>query len=516
MEKKSILGGLTKLVVILLIILISAISFLGIYKKNLNKWENMVPEFNLSKELGEARTFGFEVSTATKEVDLNDDKKEAESNEEQTSGEKAETEESATPTETTTPSETTAPSETAAPSENADATQNAEATDKNADLTVDDKDYSAEPATTEVPVNKQEDLNNKNYKKAKSIVENRLKDFGIYDEIITVDETTGKLSIIVPQSRMTDYAVALVTSQGKLEIVDSDTEEVLINNDMISKVTATYNQSSTTSTNGSNAIDMGINLQFKNDGQKKLNEISKKYVETVNEDGETVQKTVTVRIDDEDKYKTYFDASGEYTSIFVPLFREVDTSDTKTANDNYNDCLVAQSSINGGMLPIKYELTTGTYMKSNLGDNFTRNAVIVIAVILSVIALYMLLKYGKKGLIIDIIELGFVAILLLLIRAANVSISLAGLVTILLMSILNYHLASLLTKKNKVKHFGKFLLRIFPLLITILVFVFAKDINANSLGMVGFWSLIGFVYTFIVSLILLKKTNKEGADEDEE
>lgn len=499
MEKKSILGGLTKLIVILLIILISAISFLGVYKKNLNKWENMLPDFNLSKELGEARTFGFEVSKKTEEVDLDNGSNETETKiEDQTSG------------------ESTTPENSATPEATADDTQNAETTTENEDLSVDDKDYTAEPTTTEVPVNKLEDLNKKNYNKVKSIVENRLKDFGIYDEIVTVDETTGKLSIIVPQSRMSDYSVALVTSQGKLEIVDSDTEEVLINNDMISKVTATYNQSSTPSTDGKSTIDLGINLEFKGAGQKKLNEISKQYVETVNEEGETVQKTVTVRLDGEDKYKTYFDASGEYTSVFVPLFRDVDTSDTKTANDNYNDCLVAQSCINGGMLPIKYELTTGTYMKSNLGDNFTRNAVIVIAVVLIAIALYMLLKYGKKGLIIDFIELGFVAIVLLLLRAASVSVSLVGLITILLMSILNYHLASLLTKKDKVKNFGKFLLRIFPLLITIIVFVFAKDINANSLGMVGFWSLIGFVYTFIVSLILLKNNNKKGADEDEE
>ena len=497
MEKKSILGGLTKLIVILLIILISAISFLGVYKKNLNKWENMLPDFNLSKELGEARTFGFEVSKKTEEVDLEKNNNEAETEIDNQASDNSQTsDENITKTDAEVAQEATNESDEG--------------------LSVKDEDYSAEPTTTEVPVNKLEDLNKKNYNKVKSIVENRLKDFGIYDEIVTVDETTGKLSIIVPQSRMSDYSVALVTSQGKLEIVDSDTEEVLINNDMISKVTATYNQSSTPSTDGKSTIDLGINLEFKGAGQKKLNEISKQYVETVNEDGETVQKTVTVRLDGEDKYKTYFDASGEYTSVFVPLFRDVDTSDTKTANDNYNDCLVAQSCINGGMLPIKYELTTGTYMKSNLGDNFTRNAVIVIAVVLIAIALYMLLKYGKKGLIIDFIELGFVAIVLLLLRAASVSVSLVGLITILLMSILNYHLASLLTKKDKVKNFGKFLLRIFPLLITIIVFVFAKDINANSLGMVGFWSLIGFVYTFIVSLILLKNNNKKGADEDEE
>lgn len=485
MEKKSILSGLTKLIVILLIILISAISFLGVYKKNLNRWDNMLPDYNLSKELGEARTFGFEVSTATEEVEL--ETEEAEESDE---------------TEATTAEET-------------DATE-ATTTEENIfeeDATADEED-SDEPTTTEVPVNNPEDLNAKNYNKVKSIVDKRLKDFGIIDEIVTIDETTGRLSIIVPQSRITDYSVALVTGQGKLEIIDSDTEEVLINNDDISKVTAGYNRSAATS--DSNSYDLGISLQFTGAGQKKLNEISKTYVETTNEDGETSQKTVTVKLDGEDKYKTYFDPTGEYTSIFIPLFQAVDTEDVKTFNDNYNDCLVAESEINGGVLPIKYELTTGTYMSSYLGDNFTRNAVIVIAIILVVIALYILVKFGKKGLIIDIIELGFVAIMLLLIRAAGVSISLIGLVTILLTSILNYYLAARLIKNDKVTHFGKFLLNIFPLIIAIIVFVFATDMNVKSMGMVGFWSLIGYVYTFLVSLILLKNDKEEGADDDEE
>ena len=478
MEKKSILSGLTKLIVILLIILISAISFLGVYKKNLNKWDNMLPDYNLSKELGEARTFGFEVSTATEEVELESedtDKAEEVTNEESDTTEATTTEENAT---------------------------------------TDEQKDAEKPATTEVPVNNPEDLNSKNYKKVKSIVEKRLKDFGIIDEIVTIDETTGRLSIIVPQSRITDYSVALVTGQGKLEIINSDTKEVLINNNDISKVTAGYNKSATTA--DSKTYDLGISLQFTGEGQKKLNEISKTYVETTNEDGETSQKTVTVKLDGEDKYKTYFDPTGEYTSIFIPLFQAVDTEDAKTFNDNYNDCLVAESEINGGVLPIKYELTTGTYMSSYLGDNFTRNAVIVIAIILVVIALYILMKFGKKGLIIDIIELGFVAIMLLLIRAAGVSISLIGLVTILLTSILNYYLAARLIKNDKVTQFGKFLLNIFPLIIAIIVFVFATDMNVKSMGMVGFWSLIGYVYTFLVSLILLKNDKEGGADDDEE
>lgn len=264
MEKKTIISGLTKLIVILLIVLICAISFLGIYKKNLNKWENMLPDYTFSKELGEARTFGFEVSTATKEVDLP----------------KEEASEESTPDATTTPTSSTETTET----------DGAVITPENEgeNLTAPEEESSAEPTTTQVPVNNQEDLNAKNYNKVKSIIDKRLKDFGINDEVVTVDTTTGKLSIIVPQSRMTDYSVALITTQGKVEIIDYDTKEVLISNDKISKATAGYNRSSSSTTTSANSesYDLGINLEFNGEGKKKLDEISKTYIETINEQGE--------------------------------------------------------------------------------------------------------------------------------------------------------------------------------------------------------------------------------------
>ena len=83
------------------------------------------------------------------------------------------------------------------------------------------------------------------------------------------------------------------------------------------------------------------------------------------------------------------------------------------------------------------------------------------------------------------------------------------------MAFLNFYLIVGLKDKEKIKGFGKFLGRIIPLIISIIVFVFATDINANSMGMVGFWSLIAYVYTFLVSLILLNNNNKEGAKKHE-
>ena len=480
MKEKTILSVLRKLIVVLLILLLCAISFLGIHKRHLNGWENILPDYVFGKELGEARTFNFEVSSETKTVNVKN---------EEESSEEAKTEETAS-----------------------DETQ--EATTEPA-VQVDSQEEE-EPKTTEVPVNNQEDLNAKNYRKAKQIIENRLQRFGIEDEIVTVDESTGKLSVIVPQSKEGDYTVDLVKESGKLEIIDSDTEEVLIDNSMIKKVSSGYNQSRTTSTDSdAKYIDIGLSLEFNGKGLDKLNEISKKYIEYTDENGEATQKTITVRISGEDQYRTYFDPEGNYTTIFVPIFNSIDVNDTKSFTNNYNDCLVLEAVINAGALPVIYSDISGTYMSSNLGENFIRNVVIVIVVILAAIGIYMLLKYGKEGLMIDLIELGFVALLALLLRAASVTITFMGLIAFLLMSFLNFYLIVGLKEKDKVEAFAKFLLRILPLIIAVVVFVFATNVDAKSLGMVGFWSLLGYVYTFLVSLILLKNNEKEGAKKHE-
>ena len=489
MKEKTIISGLTKLIVVLLIILLCAISFLGIHQRDLNGWKNILPDYVLGTELGEARSFNFEISDDTEEVEV-ESKTEEPTAEEATEGN----------TEATETTETEAAAQETTPS---------------AEAATPETTPSAEPTTTEVPVNKPENLNAKNYKKAKEIVEKRLHLFGINDKTITIDETTGKLSMILPNTKSTDYAVALVTNLGKLEIVDSDTKEVLIDNSMISKVTDGYNTAAQATAVNSNSYDIGISIEFNTKGQNKLNEITKTYIESVDESGATVQKTVTVKLDGEDRYRTYFDPEGAYTSIFIPLYQNVSGSESKTFTDNYNDCLVIASAINGGVLPVKYEVTTGTYVGSNLGDNFVRNAIIVIAVILGAVGIYMLIKYGKEGFMFVIIELGYVALLALFLRAASVTITLIGLITFLLMAFLNYYLIVGLKDKEKIKGFGKFLGRIIPLIIAIIVFVFATDINANSMGMVGFWSIIAYVYTFLVSLILLNNNNKEGAKKHE-
>lgn len=490
MKKKILKNALAKLIVVLLIVLVSLISFLGIHKRNLNTWKSILPDYQFSKELSEIRTFEFSVDTSTKDKSSD---------------------------------ENTAENTTGNTTENATNTV-AEGTTENTNNTVNTTDTNSTNTTAEqVPVNDPTVLTKENYLKTKEIVENRLKDFGIADAEVTVNENNGKLAVSVPYEGTTDYSAALASQKGKIEIIDSETKEVLMDRSMIKKASAYYqqannNDSATATTDDTVSYNLGVKLTFTSEGQKKLNELSKTYIETTDENGETSQKTITVQIDGEDKYITYFTPDGEYTELAIPLYRSVSTDDMDTFNSDYKDCFVTQTILNNDEFPITYKLTSGSFIESDLGENFVKGLSIAGIVILAIVIVLTIVKNKKDGFFASIIEIGYIAILLLIIRAASVSLTLSGILTIAIMSIINYFLLLTFMKTekaiDKLEKFGNFILTIIPFIITIVVFALGKEINTQSIGSVGIWGIFGLIYTLIAAIFLIdgKKAKKNGVE----
>lgn len=490
MKKKTLKNALAKLIVVLLIVLVSLISFLGIHKRNLNTWKSILPDYQFSKELSEIRTFEFSVDTSTKDKSSD---------------------------------ENTAENTTGNTTENATNTV-AEGTTENTDNTANTTDTNSTNTTAEqIPVNDPAVLTKENYLKTKKIVENRLKDFGIADAEVTVNENNGKLAVSVPYEGTTDYSAALASQKGKIEIIDSETKEVLMGRSMIKKASAYYqqannNDSATATKDDTVSYNLGVKLTFTSEGQKKLNELSKTYIETTDENGETSQKTITVQIDGEDKYITYFTPDGEYTELAIPLYRSVSADDMDTFNSDYKDCFVTQTILNNDEFPITYKLTSGSFIESDLGENFVKGLSIAGIVLLTIVIVLTIVKNKKDGFCASIIEIGYIAILLLIIRAASVSLTLSGILTIAIMAIVNYFLLLTFMKTekaiDKLEKFGNFILTIIPFIITIVVFALGKEVNTQSIGSVGIWGIFGFIYTLVAAIFLIdgKKAKKNGVE----
>ena len=154
--------------IILLIILLSLVSFLGIYQKKLNKYVNILPEYKLGTEFVGERVIKTEVSVGTKTVyydaegNLLDESHEHEH-------EHAEGEEHS-----------------------------------------DEENLHEGETTEEVPINVPEILTKDNYNLTKQIITKRLKNSGIREYTIRQDDS-GNITVNVPENQLTDYVAELLS-----------------------------------------------------------------------------------------------------------------------------------------------------------------------------------------------------------------------------------------------------------------------------------------------------------------
>ena len=182
------------------------------------------------------------------------------------------------------------------------------------------------------------------------------------------------------------------------------------------------------------------------------------------------------------------------------------------------DCFVTQTILNNDEFPITYKLTSGSFIESDLGENFVKGLSIAGIVLLAIVIVLTIVKNKKDGFCASIIEIGYIAILLLIIRAASVSLTLSGILTIAIMAIVNYFLLLTFMKTekaiDKLEKFGNFILTIIPFIITIVVFALGKEVNTQSIGSVGIWGIFGFIYTLVAAIFLIdgKKAKKNGVE----
>ena len=137
-----------------------------------------------------------------------------------------------------------------------------------------------------------------------------------------------------------------------------------------------------------------------------------------------------------------------------------------------------------------------------------------VAIVLLVIFVISIVKYKGRGLLADISFIGFVAILSLILRYTNVSISIEGIGAILLTLIINLRLNQMILSKTKTMNvvseavttsYKELFLRIIPIMIITVVFCFSGWTSLSSFGMIMFWGLVLIaVYNIVVTKTLLK------------
>lgn len=439
--------------VILLILIISIASFAGIYKLKDYKVINVVPDYILGMEFTDSRLINLEVNKTVETKIYDKDGNEVTEQEE-----------------------------------------GIEYTEENGYTTVENK------------INSDDKLNSESYKKTKSILKNRLKKLGVDQYKVNLDESNGNIQVRIPENDNTDTVINNLLKSGTFELKDSETKETLIQTDSVKDSKVVYGQRET---------ETGVYLQvkFNKDGREKLEEISKIYVETksetTNEEGEkeetTNTKKVEIYLNGESITETYF---GETITDGILNIAVGAASDSNTLRQYIETASESATILNSGILPITYTETDN--IENSKITNEQINIGIYIAIgLIALMAVYFIIRLKTKGILATILQIGYIAFLLLTLRYTNVKITIEGIIGIIISAIINY-ISIYKAFKNIELNFikdttAKFALRLIPVYVIAIIFSFNSIANIYSLGMTVVWGvIIMYLYNLSLTQITIK------------
>ena len=437
---------------ILVIILISIISFVGLFVQDTKFMKNILPEYQLGMDLKGYRAITIKVSDETETVYYDKDGNEVE------------------------------------------------------------KEVKG-GTSKEIPINSDDILTKENFTKTKNLIKQRLEDLNISEYLIRLNEEDGTITAQIPEDDMTDLAAQFLQSQGKFTIEDEE-GQVLLDNSNLEKVQVGYNNTSSLGTS------VALNFKFKEDSIEKLKEITNTYVKAEDEEGKDISKKVSINIDGSPILETSFPEEIVNGELKLTLGTSMDSS---TINSYIKQASNISILVNNGPFPITYEMDQNRFIKSDLSLKDAIIPAIVLGAILVIAFLVLLIKYKKLGILSIFSYIGYLAILLVVIRYTNLVVTLEGICGIIIMGIINYilliYILQQLKKTEKTrteyktaynKSMLSMILVLIPTLIIGIALCFAVWLPAYSFGTIIFWGiLIMALYNAWITRLLFINSVKE-------
>ena len=494
------------LTIVLAIILITLIAFGGIYVQTQNRMENKVKDYELGRELKSQRVIELKIKETS-----TDNSKENSSDE-------------------TTDSE------------------NTEETEKSEE-TASTKNESTENKLTE-----------KDYENAKKIMEKRLQALGAQDYTILLDKENGTVRVELAENDNVDMYIYYLYASQKITIKDTDSKDILLNDEMIKGAKYSYTSDS------KGAYQVYEEIELTKDGQAKLNELLNDYAllatdvteienakkasesestKTESTSEESTETTENTSTDEQNTESTETQSTTEETSsnsettkktakLYVndttydvskiekgKITVKIGSSSSNATSVNNNISKAAEIAMleNAGKLPADYEVDTNRYEYSSITQKeIIYFAIVMIAILVITLLVYCVI-YKKSGILASISFVGFVALFSLLIRYTNVAISIEGISAIIIVMIINLiinrEILSKTKKMNLVNEavkatYKNVYLKLIPVGILTIVFCLAKWESLSSFGMIMFWGLVlTAIYNATITRTLLNlKENK--------
>ena len=479
MKKNSVLKIL---VIIVAVILISLISFVGIYKQKHGVMENILPDYLLGKDISGYRMVTLKVDETTdEEADESTKEENATSDENNEDTNTANTEEN---TNSVAENENNTVDENTANTNTENNSEQAEKEDSNENI-----------------------LTKDNFEKSKEIIQDRMKYANIGEYNIRVSEEDGTITLELPENTRTDEVLQYLTLKGDFTIIDSDTKEVLLSKNDLKDATIMYYPESTGTT-------VYLSINFNSEGTKKLEDITKKYIETTDDIRISIKKTITMQLDGQELLTTYFGETISNGQLQISIGNS--TKDATELNDYINNASYMAMVLNNDMMPLTYTLDINQYVSAYINQDVLQILIIIVAVIMAILIIYLLIKYKASGLFASIAFIGYLALLMLIIKGTNIYITLGSMAAIAVSLIIQFIAMNSVLKANKEKkNINETILNttimLIPIYIIAIVFCFNSWLQLSSFGATMFWGLLlSSIYNYLVvkNVLVIKSEDK--------
>ncbi len=474
MTLEKFLNVVKLIAILLIVVLISVISFFGIYVKKDVVWENILPEYKTGMEFDGYMQLRYALDDTEESKEIFVD------------------------------SEGNYKGDVLV-SLNGETTENNEETQNVAEEAELDVVNGYSKKNIVQKVNPDEKINIETFEKTKKIIQERIENQGEYEYNIRQDSITGELVLEVPDNDNVEVIDALVTSVGEISIIDSEKGFILIDNSYIKQAGVLTNPLSPEEIgnhdehNHEHSDDevyyqAYLQLQFNEEGAELIKEVSKEYLVAENE---ADSKMITVKFDDESLITTYFGEELATGDIQIPLGNPMLPGEE--FNDIVNRVVRVADVINTEELPLVYKLVANNYVESAVTEDVELIMNIVFAVIIVVVSIIMIIRYKFNGFKQAIISVGFIASLLLMIRFVSVIFTYNSLISFMAIVLINYvfgfkcleKLKNETNRKIALKETMKELyLAIIPVCIIACIFTFMSSVVISSMGNVLFWGLL--------------------------
>ena len=377
-----------------------------------------------------------------------------------------------------------------------------------------DKDENNENITeVEEKVNPDELRTAENYETVKNIIEARLKYMNVEDYLLRFDESTGNISLEVPENSSTDYIAQYTITKGEFKIVDNDTSEVLLSNADLKEAKVQYS----TSTSGTTVY---LTIEFNKDAVEKLKNISNTYISSTDAEGKTTTKKIKMTLDDSTIISTYFQEEISTGIIQLSMGTSTNTSEIQSNIQSASNMAVL---LNTDPMPLTYTMETNRFVYSDITAETLKIVIVGLCIVALIMAICMVIKFKKNGLMGVIADIGFTAVLLLAIRYGNVEISLAGIFAIAIAVIVEYIVTGLIlneySKKcekeiliKNIKHLmGRIAICLVPFVVMAVTFALISWEEIASIGMILFWAIIiMIIYNTLMLVLKIFESNNEN------